>query len=893
MDKFFIQNAFKTLDEIEAELNQKDQKETLQESLKEDLNTDFDMDELQDKYIGLGCSVNDPKSEYVDEHGSIQELVDFEGDFKNSIWKITLDIGISLNIPGESLTVDLEEKLPKDLAQAYLNARNNLRATKQKDDQGNVTGLKHQPSDFFPKDMDRRKVTIDFENSNYTEISKEEALKKYKAPGERCKLRVLFNPGTSYAKVMMWDEDNMPITQPQSIESYVDGNAWSFKNVIAAADKIYVTDENEHKIDRTPEPKEPEDPDGIKATAREVSKIAPGYWTSNRRDDLARRAAATILYPPEEIDSGSHSKSARKNYEYRQLRQRQYTYKKLLFLYNQDPSNDVTKDRLERALKYLRETEKNYLKLKSAIKSGTSENSHTNPMSESLAELIVVKYLLKKEKEKFQATSSGTGRSDLQYHQYKLLEDKLQRLNKSLQEVTQQINQVKSQMTPELKADYDEKMEEELLNIGDKYVKLLNDLKKLRTGRGLATEDETNESLEEDLIQNNQEENPAHLRIYTVNVTGYEDFIDNDWASEEEALNQAKELSKDQGYERVCLVKIKYLPDLADDDVELVFDSDANPLTVEKPEEGTNEIIDEEITDKRSIGEIVDDIIRKKDPNYLKNESLKESKAFNLKDDNQVVDAVAYKGVGEETDEKLVVVDPTLESKDDKYEPHEGDAIIQCEDCKKILFLDPDKLEKDGNSDIYNKDMPCPHCGAKHGFKYLYQAAAIESDEPEGAVEEQEKKDDVEVKDEVKVDEDNNANLEPVEDDFIELDEIDDIKEESFEKLVNPYLTKLYENIQSFKTTNIYQINRNTLKLEGKLTGTNGKEKLVEFLFKIKENNANSIVFEGYNNLLTEDVKAYNLKGKLEGKSLVFESFEYKYTKKVDGQDILIEGIEK
>ena len=117
MDKFFILNAFKTLDEIEDEMKSKN---NLKENLdkKELVCEDYDIDELSDKYVGLGCTINS-KDDYTDEHGTIQGLKDFEGDFQNSIWTVTLDIGIILNLQGKDLTVDLEEKLPKDLARAY------------------------------------------------------------------------------------------------------------------------------------------------------------------------------------------------------------------------------------------------------------------------------------------------------------------------------------------------------------------------------------------------------------------------------------------------------------------------------------------------------------------------------------------------------------------------------------------------------------------------------------------------------------------------------------------------------------------------------------------------------------------------------------------------------
>lgn len=185
MDKFFIQNAFKTLDEVEEEMNQQ---KSLKEDLKEPVVEAVDLDELQDKYVGVGCIIKDPETQYVDDCGSIQGLVDFNGDFEKSVWKVVLDTGISLNVSGDQLSVDLEEKLPRDLAKAYKN-------TGGKDYNGNPRMLKraYQPGNYYPNDMARRAVTIDFENSNYKEISADEAIENYFAKPLRYKLRCLFN----------------------------------------------------------------------------------------------------------------------------------------------------------------------------------------------------------------------------------------------------------------------------------------------------------------------------------------------------------------------------------------------------------------------------------------------------------------------------------------------------------------------------------------------------------------------------------------------------------------------------------------------------------------------------------------------------------------------------
>ena len=91
------------------------------------------------------------------------------------------------------------------------------------------------------------------------------------------------------------------------------------------------------------------------------------------------------------------------------------------------------------------------------------------------------------------------------------------------------------------------------------------------------------------------------LRIYTRDLNGKEDFID-DFDTEEEARIKYGDLIASNNYDQVCLVEI------CDDKTEILMDS----------QESVDENLNEKITDKRSIGEIVDDI--------LQNEELESTK---------------------------------------------------------------------------------------------------------------------------------------------------------------------------------------------------------------------------------------------------------------------------
>lgn len=819
MDKFFIQNAFKTLDEVEEEMK----KSSLTEDVHSEIPAAFDLDELQDKYVGLGCVIKDPENQYVDDCGSIQGLVDFNGDFEKSVWKVVLDTGISLNVSGSQLAVDLEEKLPKDLARAY----NAVRST-------NGLKRKYDNSDYFPKAMTRGRVTIDFENSNYIKITPEEAIDNYFSKKDRYKLRCLLSRPVGAPIVVMWDKDGNLLNLKGGVEPYIQGSITNFKDIVRSADTIYVTDEDEHKIQRNGASVDPG-----RAELRDLATAA-GEMAWKNRDlrtpklvDNVKHAINWEMSDKAEKDTGRHLQPSRL---VREIQFAERLYRQRLQRYGKG-STEV--DLALRRLKELRNDrghEKDIIAYSTAL-----------PFSATVARFILLKYLANGYADEYEKLDNASPAGD---HEYVRLMNQLNELNAKAKEIAARIADVQNKLNnPELKKDYEDQISGQLDHYGEEYSKCVDALNAIRKEHGLKVEESFN-----------PDECISHLRIYTVDANDHEDFIDDAFDSEEGVLEKAKELVNDD-YKKVCVIRVTACPEDQEDIVDIIYDSD--------------EDLTEAVEKKPTFGELIDNIIAHQDN---KETSLKESKSFNIKDEKEVADALAYKGVGEEQDEELVVVDPSIESMDEEHEPHEGDAILQCIACKTSIFTPTEKLEKDGGSDIYNKETACPHCGAKDGFKYLYQVS---------------KKEDANQPEEAQIDAEDNVELTPVEDDFVEVDEADNVKEESFERLINPYLTKLYENIESFKTTSISQPSRNTLKIEGKLIGKNGNEKLVEFLFTKKENKNKTLVLEGYNPLLTDDQKAYTLTAKLDNKELVFESFSYNYNKEIDGENILIEGIEK
>lgn len=849
MDKYFIQNAFKTLDEIEEEMA--NDKKSLKESLSEDATTveePMDRDEFEDKYLGKMAVVGG-NGNFKGNAVQITKLIDFNGDFEKSVWEGVTEDGLKLTLAGDELEVKLEEKLPRDLARAY-------QRTAAFGADGLITKRNEYADDrvaradtYFPTRNNHRKTPIDFEKANYKDISNEdrnEIIKAYKK--KKYQLRLLFIPDVGDEKdriLVMWDKDGNLLTSPKTLRAevgtfkYKEANPESFTDLVKLAKKIYVTDEEENRMEvpssvQNMSPEEIADAE-IANLGDELSsyyKYNPYAVKTKKFVDLLTRATTALKNDYKHRyrdgndipDTGKHTGKFLLRTQLQNLAGSYSQHKK---------DNDLTADGLENEKTKLNQTQWSYNTGKSTVR---DRISNVQSINHDLAKLIILKAYAKKLRQKYKQQRDdaiNSYDSDIKHttwaqlsFQKERIETRIKNLTEELLNYQKQLADVNNRLTPEAQEEFEEIVDSKLDNISTEYDKVVAQIEQL-TKRKPITED-----LDE-----------SYLRIYTRDFDGKEDFVD-DFYTFDEAKECFQDLMDSGDFEQVCLVSIN------GDDVEVVCDS--------CEEEGDCDITE-----------------------CAKPEKLTEGKSFNLKDSDDVINAQAYKAVGDHKDDELVVVDPSVESTDDEFAPHVGDAILQCPSCKTTFFLDPDKLEKDEESDKYNLEMPCPHCGAKGGFDYLFQAADKDSlDAEKESSEEQE----AEPEDK----------LEPVEDDLVDVDDVEEIKEESFEKLVNPYLTKLYENVKGFKVTNVSMPHHNQIIVEGNLQSFSGKEKLVEFVLNATKKENGKVILEGFNTKLTGDSKkAYTLMANVNDNNLIFESFNYKYTKNIGGQNILIEGVEK
>lgn len=113
--------------------------------------------------------------------------------------------------------------------------------------------------------------------------------------------------------------------------------------------------------------------------------------------------------------------------------------------------------------------------------------------------------------------------------------------------------------------------------------------------------------------------------------------------------------------------------------------------------------------------------------------------------------------------------------------------------------------------------------------------------------------------------------------DDIDIDEFD---EETFDNLGESYLKKVYENVNSFKTTAIKESD-DKLKIEGLINFKSGSTKKTSFIFEAKDiTKKGKLRFIGENKEITRGKKAFTISGRLDGSKFICESFNYNYKAK-------------
>lgn len=291
------------------------------------------------------------------------------------------------------------------------------------------------------------------------------------------------------------------------------------------------------------------------------------------------------------------------------------------------------------------------------------------------------------------------------------------------------------------------------------------------------------------------------------------------------------------------------------------------------------------------------------------------------------------------------VIDPEAETEDELQDTYIGKVILHCPVCNSMIYKDLEDIVKDDVEELVNIGEECPYCYTSEGFKVIGVVSPFEetSEEEEQEDEEEDPADEekelteefetVEVatkNQKVTLDADDDGKLtieaEPVEeDDEDEEDEeeevlapvpdeaaddieatandsesedeeveydVEDFDSDSFDELGESYLKSVYENVSSYKTTDVSS-KGNTLVVEGLIKFNSGKMKPTKFVFEASTATKNNkLRFIGENKQITRGRKAFTITGKLNGnKSFITERFNYNYmTKNEKGKSTRLYG---
>ena len=120
--------------------------------------------------------------------------------------------------------------------------------------------------------------------------------------------------------------------------------------------------------------------------------------------------------------------------------------------------------------------------------------------------------------------------------------------------------------------------------------------------------------------------------------------------------------------------------------------------------------------------------------------------------------------------------------------------------------------------------------------------------------------------------------------------DVEDFDEESFDELGESYLKKVYENVNSYKTSKV-SVQENKLFVEGIIEFNSGNKKATQFIFEAKKSGTNGKKFIGENAQLTKGKKSFTITGNVNDKKFITESFNYNYkSKDVNGKSTRLYG---
>ena len=227
---------------------------------------------------------------------------------------------------------------------------------------------------------------------------------------------------------------------------------------------------------------------------------------------------------------------------------------------------------------------------------------------------------------------------------------------------------------------------------------------------------------------------------------------------------------------------------------------------------------------------------------------------------------------GQECEGKEDCDDCLKEEKEDEAEAEETDS---SEDSEEVCFTTEEV--KEVATDVA-QSLATPVEDEEEAEKQAEEISEVVDEKVDKAIEEKaeetDENEDEESAEEDESDDEESKEVEIEEPEFSE-DDINELDEDSLNKHIDEYLKEVYSNVKSYKTTSC-ELKEGKLIVEGKISFNSGKEKLTMFEF-LPAYRKGKLFFEGYNKDFSED-KAFKLNCSInKSKTLITESFGYKY----------------
>lgn len=495
MDKFFIQAAFKSLDEIDLKENQQIKQSLIESRLKEKRKRDLN------KREHLNVCAGDP-------------------EVNTAAFNHATDI--NSNFPSTELSeaVTLDEKLPRELAAAYRNTEPSLYAVRLPYGKENKEEVAAKMGKFDIDNADQSTYNtehdltykssnlspIDFEKAEYKKITKEEA-EKYAKPKDRWHLVLLYHDYDRKLIALRFDKKGKLLNNFDFPMSYRrDNKLWPRNNngdiikatqlpidtLINSADTIYYTNEQEVFNDKYFEDSKEREKDSDLDNIR-------WYWTRQDKAldtlDIARNEPESELVRRKYCQDKLKYLNIEIDKENRNLNYYEDNIKNL------PEDNNFYKSYLEH-IEGIKKTLRRLNKLKSVVLrylnkeidwtkynellevEGTWKPSYRNsPINYELAKIIKLKEILKKNVDEYKEKSDKylNGEIYKDDYSYKDIVDHINSLNNQIKELQKKLEDYNNKLSSFDTTEIENKTEKELLAMSE----VIKDLNKKLVAKGL------------------------------------------------------------------------------------------------------------------------------------------------------------------------------------------------------------------------------------------------------------------------------------------------------------------------------------------------------------------------------------------------------------------------